>query len=797
MTRPRPGLVQSLVVALTGAGTTWVTLLAWRGFTEEPSGFLTPLLTLGLLIALTGALARWARWHGVLVVSVQLVILGLFLCAHLAGSVVPGPTTLAAVRDGIAAAVDAAQAYSSPVPASAGPGVHPLLVIGGGICLLLVDVSAGTLRRAAIAGLPLLVIYTLPVSLLAGVTWWVFALSAGGYCLLLLLQENDHLARWGRTLAAEQGDDRPDTPPRPRFNGRAARGSAVAVASTAVVLALAAPHVVPTLNLRLVEWGRGTGGGSNVTLDNPMTDLRRDLRRGTDVPLLQVRTDDPDPSYLRIAVLNRFSGNTWSSGDRQIPEGQTARGPMPPLKGVRPRVPREEFTYGISVSEDFASTWLPTPSPISRIDAAGAWRYDLDTMDFLASEEDLTTRRMRYSATAVRLDLDALSMARAPRGRGVVTPTFTELPDNLPDVVEELTDEVVDGAASDFERAVALQEWFREDGGFEYSLDAEPGNGTDELVEFLEEGPGGRVGYCEQFASAMAVMARVLDIPARVAVGFLRPDLLPGSVWEYSAHDLHAWPEIYISGAGWVRFEPTPADRASAVPGYTTQRVPRPDPANDPFRGPDNALSDDGADAPGAERDDEALTATEDDAVEAGFPWFRLVSGVLVLALVVALLVPSTRRRARRRARWANGSAESAWAELRDSAVDLGLPWPTGRSPRSTALTVAGWFAAPAGPDGPVRPERGPRTNPGAVAALMRLVEALERARYARHPDPADAADLRRDAEQCVAGLRSGFYRKGRRRADWWPASAFERAVGPEGWADAESDAAVDHMDHR
>ena len=54
------------------------------------------------------------------------------------------------------------------------------------------------------------------------------------------------------------------------------------------------------------------------------------------------------------------------------------------------------------------------------------------------------------------------------------------------------------------------------------------GNGTDDLMSFLSNEEGGRVGYCEQFASAMAVMARTLRIPARVAVGFLRPEDLGG-----------------------------------------------------------------------------------------------------------------------------------------------------------------------------------------------------------------------------------------------------------------------------
>ena len=63
----------------------------------------------------------------------------------------------------------------------------------------------------------------------------------------------------------------------------------------------------------------------------------------------------------------------------------------------------------------------------------------------------------------------------------------------------------------------------------------------------------------------MAVMARSLEIPARVAVGFLAPEQLQDGSFQYTSDDLHAWPEIYFGGSGWVRFEPTPSSPADGV----------------------------------------------------------------------------------------------------------------------------------------------------------------------------------------------------------------------------------------
>ena len=113
------------------------------------------------------------------------------------------------------------------------------------------------------------------------------------------------------------------------------------------------------------------------------------------------------------------------------------------------------------------------------------------------------------------------------------------------------------GSGTAYDKAERLRNWLRT---FTYSLQA-PGDGTDDssqdvILQFLKE----RKGYCVQFASAMAVMARILGIPARVAVGFLpgHQDPVTGA-WTVTLKDAHAWPELYFQGIGWVRFEPTPA----------------------------------------------------------------------------------------------------------------------------------------------------------------------------------------------------------------------------------------------
>ena len=368
-------------------------------------------------------------------------------------------------------------------------------------------------------------------------------------------------------------------------------------------------------------------------------------------------------------------------------------------------------------------------------------------------------------------------MAHAPSAAGIVSPAFTDLPDELPPIVRNLAFEVTRNAPSRFEKAVALQDWFREDGGFTYDVHASPGNGTDDLVAFLTEGEGGRTGYCEQFASAMAVMARSLDIPARVAVGFLAPQAVGPDTWEYSSWDMHAWPELFFPGAGWVRFEPTPPGRASGVPGYTTEQVPQ-SPENTGVAVPrqEDELPGRGASS-ASEASPSAATAAHGDT-GAGFPWAPALGGFLTLVAAGALLmVPRLRRRARRDRRLAAG-LEAGWEELRDTAIDLGLPWPRGRSPRDTRDHLVPYFGRPVDESTPERPAHGPDVFPHGVAALDRLVEALERQRYSRAgaPDPDAAESVRADVEVCLAALQGGAPRGARRRAEWWPRSVVGRS---------------------
>ncbi|MFC4787320.1 transglutaminase TgpA family protein [Nocardioides sp. MAHUQ-72] len=792
MSPRRGGLVTDVWLAANAAATTWVAMWSWASFTMVPGRFLSPLFLLGVVVAGTGVLARWLRAPGPAVVGLQVVVSGLVCSMVISGSPLPVGAAWSRMTQSFGDAVDTANQYAAPVPSDA-PGVHPLLIPGGLLCLLLVDVLVCTLRRVPLAGLPLLMIYSVPVSLVGGgVSWWVFVPTAIGFMTLLFLQESEQVARWGRPLV-----ENPDSAGASTFGPQGAvRASAGTIGSVATALALVVPLLIPTLDLHVFDGGRGPGGGSDISIRNPMIDLRRDLSRPEDVPLVRVTTDDPAPDYLRISVLNRFSDNEWSSGDRDVPAGNTADGQMPALVGVAGTVPRREYGYEVAVDRAFASSWLPTQAPISRIVASGDWRYDTSTMDFISGDKEVTTAGMQYSMTSVDLELDAADMASAGSAYGLVSKDYLDTPTDLPPMVRTLANEVTRDAPSRYEKAVALQNWFSSTGHFTYDLHAQPGNGVDDLVAFLSTGDGGRTGYCEQFAAAMAVMARTLGIPARVAVGFLEPDEVGPGVWEYSSHDLHAWPELFIPGSGWVLFEPTPAGAGTTVPSYTTQDVPVNDPTLSPSasrpteslpsRGPRDSLSPSESDAAGS--------ASGGDS---GFPWLPIGGGLAGFVVLAGLaLLPRTVRRGRRERRL-GGGIEEVWAELRATAVDLGVPWPESRSPRETRQRLVGHFGTPVDRETVERPRHGADVAPEAVAALDRLVGVLELSRYSRTPSSGDT--LRTDAEACLAALHGGATRGARRRAEWWPRTVVtsrrrEHAVRVQAPVQARYGGVVDHV---
>jgi len=142
----------------------------------------------------------------------------------------------------------------------------------------------------------------------------------------------------------------------------------------------------------------------------------------------------------------------------------------------------------------------------------------------------------------------------AERGR------YLQLPADMPDRIRTLAATWVEGVDGDLRRAKRIEAKLRS--SFEYDLSSPSGEADQPLDHFLFES---KRGHCEYYSTAMAVMLRTLDIPSRNVTGFVGGTYNKfGEFYAVRQGDAHSWVEAYVTGRGWLTFDPTPP--GAAVP---------------------------------------------------------------------------------------------------------------------------------------------------------------------------------------------------------------------------------------
>ena len=691
---------------LLGVMTGWVALFAWTGLVTEPWNYLIAALFGGVLMALAGSLLRTVPLPAYVVPLAQVVVGALALNVVIAHGqsflrVVPTLDSVKEVVYSISNGAASLNAYSSPVAANQHDTKAMLMACGLAV-LWSVDVLAFTVRRPSLVALPLLVTLSIPVTILQGPL--ALPVFIGTALLFLRLLAHEHLEKF-RTWGA--GSTKADQP---------ALYVLWQVSVVAVVVALLAAPLVPVADLLDQQPGDGSGtSGSSMQLSavNPFVRLRRDLVQQTHTPLVYARTDALSTSYLRTTVLDQFTSEEWQPSPRNLPDSNAADGAFPSPPGQLPGASGRTDTWTLQLAPYFTTTWLPLPYPIIDLKVRGGWRYDSRTLD-VALTGRAAPPELEYTATAFAPRIDPQTLASAVKAPRKVLAPMTKLPKDLPEVIRTRAREVTADATTDFAKAVALQDWFRSGGGFRYSLQQRSGSGMDLLASFVTDD---RVGYCEQFAAAMAAMGRALEIPSRVVVGFLDGTTQPDGRILYTSDERHAWPEMYFTrrraGCG---SSPPRAQRTGASPAYTRQVGTTPSPSAAPSRA---------ATPRSAPRS--AAAAEQNAKNDQGWsvPWWPVVT-LLVLVLLGA--VPALVRAIQRRRRLSGTDpvhlAEGAWAELRATAAGpragvarprhparpgapRGRPGPRGRRGGALARGPAG-----AGRAGSLRRARDRRARP-------------------------------------------------------------------------------------
>jgi transglutaminase-like putative cysteine protease len=710
------------------------------------AGWVVPVVVAVALVSASCALIRWSPLPSILepltaAVAVLIFVTWYFAASRATAGFLPNGPALRHL--GVLARSGFTDIRKLPTPVPAHPGLVLIATVGIAAVALVVDLLAVTLRHAAVAGLPLLALFVLSAATAKhGVNALAFLVAAVGFLMLLYADNRERVIRWG----AAHGADIPARPA-PTASAENLLPSAPAslgrrVGAAAIGLSVVVPVLIPGLHAGFKSHGghgpgSGGGGGSVTTVD-PIVSVDHDLTSNLNAPVLAYSTTTRAPGYLRLTSLDNYSGDGTftASALNALPSARVSNGL--PLVSTSP----QRVTTTITVDQGAQFRWLPMPTTALSVDVSGDWRYDPTTATTFSASD--TTAGLHYTVVSSPDLPSPKELAHEPAT--IVGGPAADLPHpGVSQTVRELTRRITATAQSKYDAALEIQR-FLTGPTFHYTTTppAPPGN-LDALTYFLTVS---RAGFCQQYATAMAVMARLVGIPSRVAVGFTAGTQEPDGKWLVTTHDAHAWPELYFPEDGWLAFEPTPrGDGQAVIPPYAralpnqhgtghngkTGKPTGPDGIFKPGQHRGGQTHNGGSASGGSKRHGSAGSVA--GGIEAAW-----IACLVVLAAVV--LVPSTTRLVARRRRYARlrGSlpdAEAAWAELRDTAVDVGAPWVDGRSPRQCTELLTTWIDSPA----PIQ------------GRLLRLMHAVELRRYAADGVAAPAS-IRDDLTAIRAALR-------------------------------------------
>jgi transglutaminase-like putative cysteine protease len=661
----------------------------------RPSSWLLGAIVLAVAILAAGFIARRYMLPALAVSLVEASVWVVFMMLVFLRDtallwVVPTPETIRELPGLLAAAGEEIALGAAPLDAST--ALSMLIVGGTGLLTIIVDHVVLTARMPLLAAIGLIAVSLIPSIAVPGeVDIMAFVLLAAA---ILFLIRTD-------TRVREEPAEREAT----RSAGVPA--TAVGIGAIAVVVSLVAVPMLPQPVARAGSGTVGTGPGIDATLQ-----LGDDLRRPSEVEVMKVRSDSPNPPYLRATTLSQLEGSVWEPDRvRTVPlQNELALGAV----AVDEEIRVSEYVTTVEIT-NLASPWLPVSFPAVSVNGLqGDWTAAPYNRTVLS--QAATTQGQSYEVIT-NVPRPTLEQIRAREAGGPdQREGTTALPAEIEPIVGDLALEVTAGTTNDYDALIALQTWFRSP-EFSYSLDAPvdegfDGSGTDAVARFLEV----REGYCIHYASAFALMARTLGMPSRIVVGYL-----PGSatsdaiqfetVYTVSSGQLHAWPEVLFEGIGWVPFEPT---NSLGTPTAFSAAGSAPGGADDPSAAspaPSASASADAGRLPDdAEGGPNGAEAGATGATVNPLPAFAVVLGILFALAIPALIRELRRRQTLTSAR--DGDAAAAWLAVQDAAIDLGIDVPASETPRALGTRLVQDHGAPA-------------------AEMSLLISAIERASYA------------------------------------------------------------------
>lgn len=404
-----------------------------------------------------------------------------------------------------------------------------------------------------------------------------------------------------------------------------------------------------------------------------------------------LRVASPVATYWRANGLDLFTGQAWQTRSAAFRSLPSLTGPdgslyLLPEEGPTPpgRTVRQTFTL-TTISSDFLFTGgtatavstdreldvaLTAQRSLRLLRAGGpGFTYSATAVVPDVKPADLVGRGREYPANvAGNLQLpfpavaDLAAFDRAEEWRAIIAGSrLTQEWAGL----YELNNRIVGGATDPYEIVLRVEEYLR---GLTYSLTPPASSFHSPYAAFLFDH---RVGFCQHFAGAMAVLLRYNRIPARVAVGFASGRPSGDGIHVVETTDAHAWVEVFFPQVGWIPFDPTPGRGVPGEGGSSTSEG-----FVDPFSGapqPDTESAGESSDDPGARDRFEMNTPSDEGAASSGAgegPGWWLPAALGVGAIVV--LWPLGRALLRRRGLYRGSLDDRLRAALALSRAQLG-----------------------------------------------------------------------------------------------------------------------------
>jgi hypothetical protein len=599
-----------------------------------------------IVVAGTGIGLRAVRFPILLIGVAQLfalmcLVVALFTTEGILGFL-PGPKAIDQIGEVLRGAVSVIQTGVPPVEPTT--PILCLVVIAIGLVAVLVDALAVAAGTPAASGLVLLCVYAVPASLADEMLpWWSFVLGAGSYALLLYVDGTHRHQVWrGRSTRASG----------------AAVGAPIALVAVAMVLSLgfgATFTVIGTVGQLPGNQGSGIGTGG-FTL-KAFTSLRGMLEQKGNQEMFRVRGLNEDHRYLRATTLKQYKANQgWDIGVG-MPSGSSLAGELPLEPGRGGDGPPTRIEIEPVNSDD---NWAPVYGSPRRIEGiSGDIRFD-------ESSGAVYSRRARKFPQYVEwadLSQPTYEQLRASvSASGEVKSEYLDLPP-LNNRITALARSLTAGKNNQWDKVLALKNYFSPDNGFQYKTETAIKSDQDALVDFLFNG---KVGYCEQYASAMAVLVRAAGIPARVAIGYTSGFQMT-DYRSITTQDAHAWVEVFFPQYGWITVDPTPLSdgRAYTPPYMNPQTSAAPNRPDGSTASPQQPATDSSQNSAGNPKSDPNQGQSADAAQAGGPPaWIGWTAGgvgaAAVLLTGVLLLGGLTFLGTRRNRSWVTVAALAA-----------------------------------------------------------------------------------------------------------------------------------------